>query len=113
MADILGLPADPLIGDTVKESEEPQALEVNLDSDLCPVPRFISRPENFGLALIRHTQVIPVSHKAARLIQALDGKTTLGEIERRFGAVALSFIYSLYVRSFIEFRSRPGETDLR
>ena len=82
--------------------------EVTLEEELCPVPRYAVREEDFGWSLVRANQVIPVSRKAGPILETFDGKTDLGEIERRFGPAALSFIYSLYVRSFVEFR-QAGE----
>ncbi len=94
---------DPLIRGSLPP-EEQTLHEVTLEEDLCPVPRYAVRTEDFGWALVRGNQVIPVSHKAGAILETFDGQTDLGEIERRFGAAALSFIYSLYVRSFVEFR---------
>lgn len=94
---------DPLIR-TALPKEEPTLHEVTLEEELCPIPRYTIREEDFGWVLVRANQVIPVSHKAGAVLQTFDGKTDLGEIERRFGPAALSFIYSLYVRNFVEFR---------
>ena len=109
VADILGEPVDPLIGDPIEKPTDPPVLEVTLEEDLCPIPRYILRNEDFGWVLIRGTQVIPVKHRAERILKSLDGKTNLGEIQQKFGDGALSFIYSLYVRNFIEFRTRDQE----
>jgi hypothetical protein len=40
------------------------------------------------------------------VLYTFDGKTTLGEIEKQFGPAALSFVYSLYERNFVDFRPR-------
>ncbi len=102
----LGGAQDPLIRAAVPP-DEPTLHEVTLEEELCPVPRYAVREEDFGWALVRGNQVIPVSHKAGGILETFDGRTDLGEIESRFGPAALSFIYSLYVRSFVEFR-QPG-----
>ncbi|MDQ7824834.1 MAG: radical SAM protein [Candidatus Eremiobacteraeota bacterium] len=109
IADLLSEPCDPLIRGHVKKERLPEKiLEITLEEDLCPSPRFITRQEEFGLALIHHTQVIPVSHRAKAIIEMVDGKTTLREIEKRHGSASLSFLYSLYIRNFIDFSgSRP------
>ncbi len=93
---------DPLIRQPFKE-EVKSLHEVVLEEDLCPTPRYAVRREDFGWALIRANQVIPVSAKAEPILQRFDGHTTLADIERQVGAAALSFIYSLYVRGFVEF----------
>jgi len=104
MADLLGAQQDSLIKTRVKPGQESEKiLEVNLDETLCPSPKYITREEDFGLALVRHTQVIPVSFKARKIIDMINGSTTLGEIEKKHGGAALSFVYSLYIRNFIDF----------
>lgn len=103
VADLLQAGKDPWIKGRLDRSRfKEEILEVNLEEDLCPVPRFVCRHEDFGMALIQQSQVIPVRHAAVRIIQAFDGKTTLGDLERRFGGTALSFAYSLYLRNFID-----------
>ena len=104
-AEVLGVAHDPLIGKPIGP-ESPTLLEVTLEDELCPVPMYNVRQEDFGWALIRQTQVIPVTHKAGKVLTSFDGKTTLGDIEQKFGAGALSFVYSLYERNFVDFRSR-------
>jgi len=106
LAEYLHLPADPLVGEPLPV-EDPALLEVTLEGDLCPVPKYAIREEDFGWSLIRQTHVIPVTRKAGSVLYAFDGKTTLADIERRFGAAALSFVYSLYERNFVDFR--PAE----
>jgi len=104
MADLLGIPQDSLIKTHVKPGQDKEKiLEVNLDETLCPSPKFITREEDFGLALIRHTQVIPVSFKARKIVEMINGSTTLAEIEKKHGSAALSYVYSLYIRNFIDF----------
>ncbi|HXE72099.1 MAG TPA: radical SAM protein [Candidatus Nitrosotenuis sp.] len=94
---------DPLIRGPIQK-EEPALLEVSLDEELCPVPRYTVREENFGWVLVRANQVIPVSRKAGSVLKTFDGRTDLGKIEQRFGPAAVSFIYSLYVRGFVDLR---------
>jgi radical SAM protein with 4Fe4S-binding SPASM domain len=104
-AEYLHLPQDPLIGQPIPV-EEPTLLEVTLEEDLCPVPKYDIREEDFGWSLIRQTHVIPVTRKAGSVLYTFDGKTTLAEIEKQFGPAALSFVYSLYERNFVDFRPR-------
>ncbi len=93
---------DPLI--RTPYSEEAETLhEVVLEEDLCPKPRYAVRREDFGWALMRGSQVVPVSLRAGEILRLFDGKHTLAAIESRCGAAAISFIYSLYVRGFVDF----------
>ncbi|MGM9999475.1 MAG: SPASM domain-containing protein [Candidatus Bruticola sp.] len=103
-----GQKTDPLISET--EAEETVLQEVTLEDELCPVPCYNIRAEEFGWLLMRGSRVVPVSSKAAAVLARFDGKTTLGQIEEEFGSGALSFIYSLYVRGFAEFKENltPG-----
>lgn len=96
---------DPLIGEALPSAVE--ALhEVVLEEDLCPKPLYATREEDFGWVLMRANQVIPVSFKAGEVLALFDGNHSLAEVERRFGAAALSFIYSLYVRGFVKLAER-------
>lgn len=103
-AEIMGIEADPLIRGPITDAED-NLLEVNLEEDLCPYLNASIRDENFGIVLIKHNQVIPLTNKGKVIISALDGKTTLRELESRFGPAAVSFIYSLYARNFVDLRS--------
>jgi len=109
VADLLNEPVDPLIGEAIEKPANPQILEVTLEEELCPLPRYVARPEDFGWVLIKGTQVIPVKRRAEKILKSLDGTTDLGQIQKKYGDGALSFIYSLYVRNFIEFRTRIEE----
>jgi pyrroloquinoline quinone biosynthesis protein E len=113
VSDFLELPHDPLVGETVKKTEQPQVLDVTLEEDLCPLARYIMRKEDFGWILIKGNQVIPVRQRAEKILMKLDGTVTLGEIQKEFGSGALSFIYSLYVRDFIEFRARTDDEEAK
>lgn len=94
--------SDPFI--TGQIDEETVLQEVTLEDELCPVPCYNVREEDFGWLLMRGSRVIPVSSKAGPVLARFTGKVTLGEIEQEFGAGALSFIYSLCVRGFIELK---------
>lgn len=94
--------SDPLIFGKV--AEETILQEVTLEDELCPVPCYNVREESFGWLLMRGSRVIPVSSKAGPILARFTGEVTLGEIEQEFGSGALSFIYSLYVRGFIELK---------
>ena len=95
--------ADPLVC-MGAAAEENTLQEVTLEDELCPVPRYRARKEKFGWLLMRGGRVIPVSFKAEPVLAMLDGKFTLADVEDKFGSGALSFIYSLYVRGFVDFK---------
>jgi len=98
-----GTPADPLM--VAEFTHQPPALEqeVNLDEDLCPLPRFTSREEPFGLALIREGSFLPVRKGARRLLEALNGKASLRELCQNFGSDSLPFIFGLYLKGLVTF----------
>lgn len=100
----LGLDGDPLI--SIPEDEEQTLQEVVLEDELCPVPRYNLRSEAFGWLLMRGANVIPVTAKAGSVLAMFSGRHSLGDIEEKFGQGALSFVYSLYVRGFVEFREK-------
>lgn len=109
-AETRGISADPLIGEPLVRPDQPRVLDVTLEEDLFPLARYVMRQEDFGWILIRGNQVIPVRRRAEAILKSMDGTSmTLGQIKKRFGPGALSFIYSLYVRDFIEFRTRTEE----
>jgi hypothetical protein len=54
--------------------------------------------------LVRGNRVTPVGHRAKPILDALDGRSTLRQIEERFGQKALDFVGSLYRKGFVELR---------
>jgi len=68
------------------------------------VDHFAMRPEPFGYVLVRGNRVAPVGHQAKPILDALDGRSTLRQIEERFGQKALDFVGSLYQKGFAELR---------
>ncbi|MCL5035746.1 MAG: radical SAM protein [Chloroflexi bacterium] len=103
-AELRGKDADPLIQAPITDSEDAM-LEVNLEEALCPYVNANMRDEDFGIILVRGTMVIPITKRGKIIIDALDGKTTLKQLESRFGPAAVSFIYSLYARNFVDLKS--------
>jgi hypothetical protein len=69
-----------------------------------PVGHFAARPEPFGYVLLRDNRVTPVGHQAQPILDALDGCSTLCQIEERFGQEALDFVGSLSQKGFVELR---------
>ena len=91
---------DPLIGK--KRAEEVTLQEASLEEELYPVPVYNVRQEEFGWLLMRGRQVIPVTWQAGGVLALFDGRHSLGDIEEEFGAGALAFVYSLYLRNFVK-----------
>jgi hypothetical protein len=69
-----------------------------------PVGHFAMRPEPFGYVLVRGNRVSPVGHQAKPILDALDGCSTLRQIEERFGQEALDFVGALYQKGIVELR---------
>lgn len=102
-AGLNGSPEDPLmVKDFVREAPTLDQ-EIDLDEDLCPIPRYVRRDESFGSALIRDGGFMPVRKDAQPLLAALDGNTDLHSLHERFGPEAVSFIFNLYLRNLVTF----------
>jgi radical SAM protein with 4Fe4S-binding SPASM domain len=96
----LGVEKDPLATDPLPASDRPPS-PIHLHPDMRPVSRFVVRPEEWGLVLLRGNTVFPVRREAAPILEALDGQSTLEEIGQIFGPPALSLVGSLYQRGLI------------
>ncbi len=78
---------------------------ISLTPQLKPTPIFKQiRKESFGYLITRYNYSIPISHEAHPLITALDGKTTLEQLEKKFGKDCLEFIGYLSQNRFIYFQ---------
>jgi radical SAM protein with 4Fe4S-binding SPASM domain len=96
----LGVDKDPLAGDPLS-TDESTTPPLRLHPDMRPQSRFAVRPEEWGFALLHGNTVFSVRPEAAPVLEALDGQTTLREIEQAFGSPALSLVGSLYQRGLI------------
>lgn len=76
--------------------------ELTLYRESRPVRRFKIRREEFGYVLAIRNRVMPIAYEGKQIIDLLDGKTTLGQIEQSYGSRALSFVGSLYQKGFID-----------
>lgn len=93
-------PNDPLISQ--QNPRQDQSLQdVILEEGLYPLPLYRIRKETFGLLLMREDRVIPVSEKAAAVLELFDGKHSLRDIKNKLGFGVIPFIYSLQMRNFI------------
>ena len=61
-------------------------------------------PKPFCYVLVRGNRVTPVALQAKPILDALDGRSTLRQIEERFGQEALDFVGRLYQKGFVELR---------
>jgi hypothetical protein len=52
---------------------------------------------------MRGNQLLPVRHEARPLLEALDGRLTVAELQARFGEAALSLVGALYERDMVTF----------
>ena len=67
------------------------------------------RPDPLGYVLVHGNRVTPVGHQAKPILDALDGRSTLRQIEERFGQKALDFVGSLYQKGFVELKRAAFE----
>jgi radical SAM protein with 4Fe4S-binding SPASM domain len=100
VAMLLGLDKDPLIGQPFPRAEGAQ-IEIELFEAARPLARFEARSESFGYVLVGGNSVIPVTHDAKPLLDALDGRVTLQQVQESFGEEGLSFVGSLYQRGLV------------
>ncbi|MCP4352247.1 MAG: radical SAM protein [Desulfobacterales bacterium] len=98
------LEKDPLMSKPVSEKPQEPPDELVLYENAYPRSHFTIRPEPFGYILLQGNTVIPVSHSAKPIIDILNGKSTLREIEELFGQQALDFIGHLYQKGLVELR---------
>jgi hypothetical protein len=79
--------------------------QVELNPQWKPAPLFKNiRKESFGYLLTRYNYSIPASQQAYPLLAAIDGTSTLAQLENQFGEDCLDFIGYLYQNRFIYFQ---------
>ncbi|MCP4344943.1 MAG: radical SAM protein [Desulfobacterales bacterium] len=91
---------DRLIKGPVKESSQETMI---FDPELKPIPFFNVRKESFGYLLARYNWSVPVSDEAKPIVDAVNGKNTLEQLQRQFGDEALDFVGYLYREGCIGF----------
>lgn len=89
---ILEMGSDPLICPERAPPPSPALPTLRLHPDWHPQLQATIRRESWGLVLIHNNHMVPVTHKANALLDALDGTHTLQEIKKRFGDQALNLI---------------------
>lgn len=95
---------DPLIKEPVKIEPSPLMKEINVEEELCPLPKYKKREEKFGYILIHDHKFLPVKKEAGAILDAIDGETSLRQLEDKFGPAATAFTYDLYLKKFLIFR---------
>ena len=94
------MPGDPLIKEPIKEVA---VSEIELHPDFKPIPNFKILKQKNEYLLARYNWSIKISKEQLPLINSFDGKTTLSEIQDKYGEDALNFVGELYQNSYIEF----------
>ena len=104
VAMIRGVERDPLIRHPILEKEPKPPGELTLYEGARPVRRYTLRAEDFGYVLMRGNHIVPVTIAARPVLNACDGKTSLLQLQERFGQEALDFVGSLVQKGLIELR---------
>ena len=97
-----GLEKDPLMKTPLERST---AVSIDYDPESIPVPMYRFRKEKFGYLLVRYNWSIPFAFEAGPLIEAINGKNTISDLEKNFGNTALEVIAQLYEENFIFVRT--------
>ncbi|MCI5160806.1 MAG: radical SAM protein [Candidatus Electrothrix sp. AX5] len=95
-----GRAQDPLMTGPLREAE-PETL--HLDPTWKPIARFRIREESFGYLVTRYNWSIPIAFAAKPVLDAVNGKNTLAEIQEKFGDEALDLIGRLYQEDCLGF----------
>ncbi len=77
---------------------------IHLDPSWKPVARFRIREESFGYLVTRYNWSIPVAFTAKPILDAVNGKNTLADIQECFGDEALDLIGRLYQEDCLDFK---------
>lgn len=93
---------DPLMRSPIQDKIPSQSPELPLYEGAYPIAHFTSRPESFGLVLIRGNRIVPVVAHAKPFLDACDGTVTLRQVQQRFGQEALNLVGSLYQAGVME-----------
>ncbi|MCI5134264.1 MAG: radical SAM protein [Candidatus Electrothrix sp. AW2] len=77
---------------------------VHLDPSWKPIARFRIREESFGYLVTRYNWSIPVAFTAKPILDAVNGKKTLADIQEQFGDEGLDLIGRLYQEDCLIFK---------
>jgi radical SAM protein with 4Fe4S-binding SPASM domain len=103
MAYHMGQDQDPLMQRPMTHNlPVQQPLHVKLYQNARPQQNFTLRKEHFGYLLANRNQLIPVKSETKPVLDALDGQTTLHEIEENFGQSGLVLVAYLFSKGLIQ-----------
>jgi len=92
---------DPLIGQPIRQVESNSPLALELYEKGRPALNCKILPEKFGYALVRGQAIVPVTLDAKNILDCLDGRSTLQDLQDKLGQDALDFVGYLYVNGMI------------
>jgi radical SAM protein with 4Fe4S-binding SPASM domain len=98
---VLGQGADPLIKGPPQAIIVPRPPELTFYAQARPVGHFVNRTEAFGAILISGNRLYPVAHEMQGVLNMLDGRFTLQQIEAAHGTDGLSLVGSLYQHNML------------
>jgi radical SAM protein with 4Fe4S-binding SPASM domain len=78
-----------------------QSKQINLYSLSRPKSNYVRRNEAFGYLLVNRNQIIPVQKEAGPLLDRLESKVTLQDIEHEFGQRGLAFVALLFNKGLL------------
>lgn len=94
---------DPCMRSPLDAVPVPAPLE--LPATACPLARYRLRQESFGYVLMRGNALIGIHASSWPLLECLDGKHTLADIQQRFGAAAVELVGTLYQKGLVELKT--------
>jgi len=75
--------------------------QIQFYADARPEANFVLRKEDFGYLLINRNQIVPVKPEAKPLLDALDGTTTMRQLQSDFGQPGLVFVAYLFNKGLV------------
>lgn len=99
--------ADPLIRRPLPASVESGPSELELYEASRPRLSCTVLEEPFGLALVKGQTIIPVTRQAQPILDYMDGRATLLQIQTAFGQAALDLVGTLYLRGLVTWQEQP------
>jgi radical SAM protein with 4Fe4S-binding SPASM domain len=94
--------ADPLMRSPIQARGPQDPVELVLFEGARPAGRFIRRDEDFGTLLLTGNRIFPLSSELHPLLDRLDGKTTVSQIQAGWGQAGLDLVGNLYRQGMIE-----------
>ena len=95
----LGISGDPISSTPLERFDLPV---IHMSPQCRPQGRFKIRQENFGLVLLNGNAILPVRPEAVTVLNRLDGKSTLLELEPEIGSNGMTLIGELVRRKMVE-----------